>query len=516
MSAQNGTNRRLRNVAVRCFQLFVVLRHKVQHGAQVLQVNEQQLVIIRHAKRNIQNAFLHIGQVKQARQQRGTHFGNGHAHGNPRATKHIPKSARAPAQAPILNAELRHALLDILGIIARLRHAGHVALDIGHKRRNARLGKAFGQQLQRNGFARARGARDNAMPVCLVQQQVTAVFGRAVFRVQIARAYPDFVSVKHDASFATQYFTCGHYTVTGTMKSQEATGADARGRVQGMGAISEGTGAKAEALDARAESAGGAGADAEVFATADADAATTAIGANSTTPESCEDCTYPTLFGEAQVFNVEASDGTPLRLLSIGDGFQSATFVGARRFEPPFAYCRALDCLFDALPQAHRISMLGGGAFSYPKHVLTTYPQVKMDVVEIDPAVIDIARRHFYLDELERECGSRFSVFACDGMEFLRNAAPGSYDAIINDCFAGIVQDAPLLSEQGLSLAKTALAPGGMYLLNGLAQNANDNTDWDTLDAIERALRSCFDAIVREPVYDQEFFGNINHIFIAR
>lgn len=275
-----------------------------------------------------------------------------------------------------------------------------------------------------------------------------------------------------------------------------------------MDAISEETGATAKTLAVGAEESNA--------ATADADANAAATDANSATPESCEDYTYPTLFGEAQVFNVEASDGTPLRLLSIGDGFQSATFVGARRFEPPFAYCRALDCLFDALPQARRILMLGGGAFSHPKHVLTTYPQVEMDVVEIDPAVIDIARRHFYLDELERECGGRLSVFACDGMDFLRSAAPGSYDAIINDCFAGIVQDAPLLSEQGLSLAKTALAPGGMYLLNGLAQNANDNTDWNTLDAIERALRSCFDVVVREPVCDQEFFGNINHIFIAR
>lgn len=281
-----------------------------------------------------------------------------------------------------------------------------------------------------------------------------------------------------------------------------------------MGAISEGTGATAKGTDATTAVLNAKAESAEGAETADAD--TGVFGAASANEESCEDCTYPTLFGEAQVFNVEASDGTPLRLLSIGDGFQSATFEGARRFEPPFAYCRALDCPFDALPQAHRILMLGGGAFSYPKHVLTTYPQVEMDVVEIDPAVIDIARRHFYLDELERECGSRLSVFACDGMDFLRSATPGSYDAIINDCFAGIVQDAPLLSERGLSLAKAALAPGGRYLLNGLAQNANDNTDWDTLDAIERALRSCFDAVVREPVCDQEFFGNINHIFIAR
>ena len=61
--------------------------------------------------------------------------------------------------------------------------------------------------------------------------------------------------------------------------------------------------------------------------------------------ESQEDCSYPSMFGEAQVFNVEASDGTPLRMLYIGDGFQSATYVGERRMEPPFAYCRAFDRL---------------------------------------------------------------------------------------------------------------------------------------------------------------------------
>lgn len=120
-----------------------------------------------------------------------------------------------------------------------------------------------------------------------------------------------------------------------------------------------------------------------------------------------EDCTYPTLFGEAGVFNVETSDGTPLRMLSIGDGFQSATFVGERRFEPPFAYCRALDqLLFDAAPHAKRILLLGGGAFSYPKHALTTHPSATMDVVEIDPAVVEIARKHFYLEELERICAA--------------------------------------------------------------------------------------------------------------
>ena len=228
------------------------------------------------------------------------------------------------------------------------------------------------------------------------------------------------------------------------------------------------------------------------------------------------DCSYPSLFGEAQVFNVEASDGTPLRMLYIGDGFQSATYVGPRRFEPPFAYCRAFDRLFDMKPNAQRILMIGGGAFSYPKHLLTTHPEVTLDVVEIDPTVIEIARKHFFLDELEKQCGDHLHVYACDGLDFLRTVEPGTYDVIINDSFAGIVQDEPLLSDEGMRLAQRALAIEGVYMLNGLAENADDPTDWETLDRIKSVLDFYFFGVVRESIVDQEFFDNVNHLFIGR
>ena len=65
---------------------------------------------------------------------------------------------------------------------------------------------------------------------------------------------------------------------------------------EGTGATAEGMGAATVVLGTKAESAEGAGAGAGVCGTASAN------------EESCEDCTYPTLFGEAQVFNVEASD----------------------------------------------------------------------------------------------------------------------------------------------------------------------------------------------------------------
>lgn len=228
-----------------------------------------------------------------------------------------------------------------------------------------------------------------------------------------------------------------------------------------------------------------------------------------------EEYQYESMFGTAEVFTVETDEGKALRLLYIDGGFQSATFLGQDRFVPPFTYCKAFDALFNKQPEPRDLLLIGGGAFSYPKHVLTQHVQATMDVVEIDPVVIDIARRHFFLDELEVTAGERLRSFAVDGMEFLRNAEPARYDAVVNDSFAGTVQDAPLLSAEGLALAKRALRPGGLYLLNAVAENSEDEQDWDALEAVRDALARQFAYVRCDSVEDEEFYGCVNHIFIA-
>jgi spermidine synthase len=40
-------------------------------------------------------------------------------------------------------------------------------------------------------------------------------------------------------------------------------------------------------------------------------------------------------------------------------------------------------------PTAKKVLFVGGGGFSGPKYFLKTYPNVTVDVVEIDPVVID-------------------------------------------------------------------------------------------------------------------------------
>ncbi len=224
---------------------------------------------------------------------------------------------------------------------------------------------------------------------------------------------------------------------------------------------------------------------------------------------------YPSMFGEAEVFVVESADGTPMRVLFVDGGFQSATYVGEKRFEPPFAYCRAFDQLFSVAPDARRILLLGGGAYSYPKHVLTRRPEVSMDVVEIDPAVIEIARCHFYVDELETACDGRLRSFAMDGLEFLRAAEAGFYDAVVDDSFAGTVQDTALLGSEGLRLAKHCMVEGGVYMLNGHARSADDGYGYREIEAVNDALRSAFAHVQRRDVDDTEFAGCTNTVFMA-
>ncbi|MBR3690051.1 MAG: fused MFS/spermidine synthase [Eggerthellaceae bacterium] len=230
-----------------------------------------------------------------------------------------------------------------------------------------------------------------------------------------------------------------------------------------------------------------------------------------------EEYTIPTMFGDAEVFTLETDEGVPVRVLYVAGGFQSASFLGEKRFEPVFEYYRAIDRVFDAGRALERVLMIGGGAFSYPKHLLTCederMAQVGIDVVEIDPAIVDIAREHFFLDELERVHGShgtgRLGVLVADGADVLRGAQPGAYDVVVNDSFSGTDLTDGLLSFELLEAAKRAMAKGGLYVVNAVAETPEEAAPF------ARLLRAAFVHVYLLPCPDEEFDGSSNNLLIA-
>lgn len=235
--------------------------------------------------------------------------------------------------------------------------------------------------------------------------------------------------------------------------------------------------------------------------------------------------------GTAVVKTVRTADGL-VRVLQQGGVYQSATYLDERRFEPVFAYYRAFDTMFEAEPSFSQIAghgirtvlMLGGGGFSYPKHLLTSKADIQMDVVEIDPAIIDAARRWFFVDELERRLaddtvpnGSSLRVIAGEGRTFLQAPsapdAPACYDAIINDAFTGSAPVRALATLEAARAVKARLNIGGLYLANVVSRS--DGADLSFLRDEAATLLQVFAHVHVVPCPDATFGGEDNYLVIA-
>ena len=195
---------------------------------------------------------------------------------------------------------------------------------------------------------------------------------------------------------------------------------------------------------------------------------------------------YRTMAGVASVYEVVYDDGKLVRVMNVKGTYQSATYLEEDCYELVFGYHRAYNALFRAGIPIRNVAMLGGGGFSYPKYLVSHYPDLSVDVVEIDPMVVSIAERWFYLDrlaaEFETEETGRMGVYIQDAREFLEETVawlqaggpvdvdPAEhivrYDAIVNDCFSARVPVMSLATEEAARVIHACLSPGGMYLSN--------------------------------------------------
>jgi spermidine synthase len=178
---------------------------------------------------------------------------------------------------------------------------------------------------------------------------------------------------------------------------------------------------------------------------------------------------YRTMAGKANVYEIIYDDGKPVRVMNVKGTYQSATYLDGECYELVFGYHRAYNALFQAGLPIHNVAMLGGGGFSYPKYLISHYPDVSVDAVEIDPMVVSIAERWFYLDRLMAEFDidetGRLGIFVQDAREFLEE--PGrSYDAIGNDCFSARGPVMSLATCEAARAIHARLNPGGLYLTN--------------------------------------------------
>ncbi|MEK6542819.1 MAG: fused MFS/spermidine synthase, partial [Elusimicrobiota bacterium] len=154
-------------------------------------------------------------------------------------------------------------------------------------------------------------------------------------------------------------------------------------------------------------------------------------------------------------------------------------------------------------PASRRALALGLGSGALQR-AFSKYHGIAVDVVDIDPVVVEATRSHFGL-------ASQGAVFVDDARTFLRRA-PQVYDIILHDAFKGDSQPGHLFTAEFLQGIKGALNPGGVLAINLLSIKEGDGSRawrsvYKTL-ASEFAHVRVFAAGDSDPVEDLLFFAS--------
>ena len=134
----------------------------------------------------------------------------------------------------------------------------------------------------------------------------------------------------------------------------------------------------------------------------------------------------------------------------------------------PMEYVRyaALGLLF--VPKLESVLMIGLGGGSFTTMVHRALPEARIDAVEIDPVVVEAARRFFGLVESDK-----YRVHIADGAAFARDTNT-RYDLILAD--AGIADGIPEhhTTDPFFSALRERLTPNGVLVVNlGLDERSN-------------------------------------------
>lgn len=117
-----------------------------------------------------------------------------------------------------------------------------------------------------------------------------------------------------------------------------------------------------------------------------------------------------------------------------------------------------LAMAFHDNPQRALFIGLGGG--SAPRRFHRDYPALQIDVAELDPEVVNVAKRYFMFEESDR-----VRVQAVDGRIFLQKT-PHRYDLIVLDAYYADAIPFHLVTREFLQELKSKLTPTGIVVSN--------------------------------------------------
>ena len=156
-------------------------------------------------------------------------------------------------------------------------------------------------------------------------------------------------------------------------------------------------------------------------------------------------------------------------------------------------------------PTASDILFVGGGGFTGPKNFLALYPDTKIDVIEIDPDVIDAAKKYFELKE-----DARLQIFNDDARKHL-STFEKKYDVIILDAYSSTYVPYHLMTHEFFQTLEKRLEPDGVIVSNFIGSFEGFNSQ--IIKAVYHTMKQTFPVAYVFPT--ETYPTNIQNIMIV-
>ena len=203
--------------------------------------------------------------------------------------------------------------------------------------------------------------------------------------------------------------------------------------------------------------------------------------------------------------SVDVKTEAKIKSMRINNESSSAMFIESD--DLVYEYTKYYRLVKHFKPNFTNSLMLGGAAYSYPKDYLREFPQAHMDVVEIDPGVTELAKKHFRLED-----NPRLTIYHEDGRVFL-NRTQKKYDTILIDVFTSFSPPYQLTTQEALELMYSALNNDGVIIANIISSLEGEPSKF--LRAEYKTFAEVFPQVYLFPVNHPDNTSKVQNIMLV-
>ena len=173
-----------------------------------------------------------------------------------------------------------------------------------------------------------------------------------------------------------------------------------------------------------------------------------------------------------------------------------------------FEYTEYYDLVEVYVPNWEHAVMFGGAGYSYPKHYQEAYPNKKLDVVEIDPTLTEIAKKYF-----EFTPSSTTRIFHQDARNFLSKSTQ-KYDAVFYDVLtSNLTVPFHLTTRETFEKVSQILNEEGVLIINVIGNLSGKGGKF--IQSEIKTVKDVFPQVFVFNAMGKEYEGITNYVIVA-